>query len=43
VGCALLGASLVHNMVHAFRRRRQGALVYSRTAIDKHAPPALEL
>jgi TRAP-type C4-dicarboxylate transport system permease small subunit len=43
VGCALLGASLVHNMVHAFRRRRQGALVYSRTAIDKHAPAALEL
>ena len=35
VGCVLIGASLVYNMVHAFRRRRQGALVYSRTAIDK--------
>jgi len=30
-------------MVHAVRRRRQGALVYSRTSIDKHAPAALEL
>jgi TRAP-type C4-dicarboxylate transport system permease small subunit len=43
VGCALIGASLIYNMVHAVRRRRQGALVYSRTAIDKGAPPALEL
>lgn len=43
VSCVLLGASLVNNMVHAFRRRRQGALVYSRTAIDRPAPAALEL
>jgi TRAP-type C4-dicarboxylate transport system permease small subunit len=43
VGCALLAASLVNNMVNAFRRRRQGALVYSRTAMDKQVPPPLEL
>ena len=43
VGCALLAASLVNNMINAVRRRRQGALVYSRTAMDKHAPPPLEL
>lgn len=43
VGCVLIGASLVHNMVHAWRRRRQGALVYSRTALDKGAPAPLEL
>jgi TRAP-type C4-dicarboxylate transport system permease small subunit len=43
VGCALLGASLVYNMVNACRRHRQGALVYSRTATDRDAPPPLEL
>jgi TRAP-type C4-dicarboxylate transport system permease small subunit len=43
VGCVLLAASLAHNMVNAFRRRRQGALVYSRTAMDKQVPPPLEL
>jgi TRAP-type C4-dicarboxylate transport system permease small subunit len=43
VGCVLLGASLVHNMVGAWRRRRHGALVYSRTATDKAAPAPLEL
>ena len=43
VGCVLLAVSLVDNMVRAWRRRRQGALVYSRTAIDKGAPPPLEL
>ena len=43
VGCVLLGASLVHNMVNAWRRRTQGALVYSRTAMDKDAPVPLEL
>jgi hypothetical protein len=43
VGCALLGASLVYNMVSACRRHTQGALVYSRTAVDKVAPPPLEL
>ena len=43
VGCALIGASLVYNMVHAFRRHRQGALIYSRTAADKEAPAAFEL
>ena len=43
VGCALLGASLVYNMVVAWRRHAQGALVYTRTAMDKDAPPPLEL
>ena len=43
VGCLLLGASLIHNMVNSYRRRRQGALVYSRTAMDKDAPAPLEL
>ena len=43
VGCALLAASLVYNMVTAWRRHREGALVYTRTAIDKDAPPPLEL
>ena len=43
VGCALLSASLVYNMVNAWQRHRQGALVYSRTAADKDAPPPVEL
>ena len=43
VGCILLGVSLVDNMVKAVQRRRQGALVYSRTAVDKNVPPPLEL
>jgi len=43
VGCALLGASLIYNMVAAWRRHKQGALVYSRTAVDKDVPAPLEL
>jgi TRAP-type transport system small permease protein len=43
VGCALIGASLVHNMVNAIRRHSQGVLVYNRTAADKDAPAAFEL
>ena len=43
VGCALLAASLIYNMVTAWRRHREGALVYTRTAIDKDAPPPVEL
>ena len=43
VGCALIGASLAHNMINAYRRRGHGALVYSRTTVDKHVPSALEL
>jgi len=43
VGCVLIGVSLVDNMVKAWRRRKQGALVYSRTAIDKDVPAPLEL
>lgn len=36
VGCALLGCSLVYNVVSAWRRRSNGALVYTRTASDKN-------
>jgi TRAP-type C4-dicarboxylate transport system permease small subunit len=43
VGCALLGASLVYNLVHAWRRRRQGMLVYTRTKTDPDAPAPVEL
>ena len=43
VGCALIGASLIYNMVIACRRHREGALVYTRTAIDKDAPPPVDL
>lgn len=43
LGCILLGASLLINMVDAWRRRRQGALVYTRTYTDRDAPPPLEL
>jgi TRAP-type C4-dicarboxylate transport system permease small subunit len=43
VGCAILGISLVCNMVDAWRRRRQGLLVYTRTAADRDAPEILEL
>jgi TRAP-type C4-dicarboxylate transport system permease small subunit len=34
VGCALLAASVIYNMVDAWRRRREGTLVYTRTAAD---------
>jgi TRAP-type C4-dicarboxylate transport system permease small subunit len=43
VGCALLAASLVYNLVSAWRRRRQRALVYSRTAGDRDVATPLEL
>lgn len=43
VGCILLGASLAANMVDAWRRRAEGALVYTHTAADGEAAPALEL
>ena len=43
VGCVLIGVSLVDCMVKAWQRRSQGALVYSRTAVDKDIPPPLEL
>jgi TRAP-type transport system small permease protein len=33
VGCALIGSSLVYNMVHAWRGRREGSLVYSRADV----------
>ena len=42
VGCVLIGISLVDNMVKAWRRR-EGALVYTRTAVDGAAPDTLEL
>ncbi len=43
IGCVLLGASLAVNMVEAWRRRGEGLLVYTRTAVDRDAPPPLEL
>ncbi len=43
VGCALLAGSLAYNMGTAWRTRRQGKLVYTRTASDRDAPAALEL
>jgi len=43
VGCALIAASLIYNMVTAYRRHGEGALVYTRTAIDKAAPPPVDL
>ena len=43
VGCFILGASLVFNMVDAWRRQKEGVLVYTRTAADKGAPEILEL
>jgi TRAP-type C4-dicarboxylate transport system permease small subunit len=43
VGSAILGISLACNMVDAWRRRRHGVLVYTRTAADRNAPEILEL
>ncbi len=43
VGCALLAGSLVYNLVGAWQRRRQRALVYSRTAADRDVATPLEL
>ncbi len=43
VGSVLLGLSLISNMIEAWRRRGEGMLVYTRTAVDKAAPPPLEL
>ena len=43
VGCALLGIALIYNMVVAWQRRREGMLIYTRTAAEHDAPPVLEL
>ncbi|MBA3517619.1 MAG: TRAP transporter small permease [Rhizobiales bacterium] len=43
VGCILVGIALAWNIADAWRRREQGALVYTRTRADKDAPPVLEL
>ena len=43
VGCALLSASLIYNMVNAWRRRGEQTLIYTRTAADKAVPAPLEL
>ena len=43
VGCALIGASLVYNVVVAWRDRSAGRLIYTRTGADKDAPAVLEL
>ena len=42
-GCALLGISLIYNMVMAWRGSDRGLLVYTRTASEKDAPEVLEL
>lgn len=42
-GCVLVGLSLAFNIVDAWRRRKDGVLVYTRTAADKDAPEILEL
>jgi TRAP-type C4-dicarboxylate transport system permease small subunit len=43
VGCLLIAFSLAGNMLTAWQRRHEGALVYTRTAIDRDAPAPLEL
>jgi TRAP-type C4-dicarboxylate transport system permease small subunit len=43
VGCALLGLALMYNMAVAWQRRREGLLIYTRTAAELGAPPPLEL
>jgi TRAP-type transport system small permease protein len=43
VGCGLLAASLIYNMVKAWQGRAEGKLVYTRTATDRDAPEVLEL
>jgi len=43
VGCVILGISLAYNMVDAWRRQKDGVLVYTRTAAEKDAPEILEL
>ena len=43
VGCGLLAASLIYNMIKAWQGREKGKLVYTRTASDKDAPEILEL
>ncbi len=45
VGCALLAASLIYNMIIAWRERdiAGGKLVYTRVASDRDAPEILEL
>lgn len=42
-GCLMLGVALAYNMADAWRRRREGVLVYSRTAADRDLAPTLEL
>ena len=44
VGCVLLGATLIYNMVRAFRGRQQELLIYNRTQAEIDASaPTLEL
>lgn len=42
-GCLMLGVALAYNMADAWRRRREGVLVYSRTAAERDLAPTLEL
>jgi TRAP-type C4-dicarboxylate transport system permease small subunit len=44
VGCALLAATIIYNMVRAFRGRQQELLIYNRTQAEIDASaPTLEL
>ena len=43
VGCALLAGSIAYNMAEAWRRRRDGLLVYTRTGAEAANPEVLEL
>ena len=43
-GCVLLGATLIYNMVRAFKGRQQELLIYNRTQAEIDASaPTLEL
>jgi TRAP-type C4-dicarboxylate transport system permease small subunit len=43
VGSILLGIALIYNMADAWRRRKEGVLVYTRTQAERDAPPSIEL
>lgn len=43
VGCLLIGIALAYNMTVAWQRRREGMLVYTRTAADGRQPETFEL
>jgi TRAP-type C4-dicarboxylate transport system permease small subunit len=42
-GCVFLGIALLYNMVDAWRRRREGVLVYTRTPAESVEPEPIDL